>query len=246
MIFMISWQKSLMRIKIDIPCGKQTVIQVGIHGPDRYTQFGMIGDDLIRGLSLIDQGSDDLVDLPEIFLGDVNAGPCTDQLIPVFSVSKKGIVSVFTCNGTAVDLFFTAIADMGCSDKPAAFFHDIVFACLVACWTGSTFDAADQDLLAGIRLLAVIPMDTEVMGIVKSAFVVPVGKSVFFYLPGDGGGILTQIPGDLFEGKPFIQGLFNKEPVLKGKVFVVAGDKSAHIYFLPLLSEVNMNIPSGE
>ena len=109
-----------------------------------------------------------------------------------------------------------------------------------------TFDAADQDLLAGIRLLAAIPVGTEVMGIVKSAFVVPVGKSVFFYLSGNGGGILTQISGDLFEGKPFIQGLFNKEPVLKGKVFVVAGDKFAHIYFLPLLSEGNMNIPSGE
>ena len=96
----------------------------------------MVGDDLIRGLSLIDQRSDDLVDLSEIFPGDVDACPCTDQLIPVFSVSKKGIVSVFTCNGTAVDLFSTAIADMGCSVKPAAFFHDIVFTCLVARWTG--------------------------------------------------------------------------------------------------------------
>ena len=139
----------------------------------------MIGDYLIRGLPLTDQRSDDLVDLPQFFLGDVDAGPGACQDFPVFSVGKAGIVLILVGNGTAAELFITAVADMRCPVQPGAFFEDKIPACLVTGGTGSAFDAADDDLTADVRLFAVIAVYAEVMRIVEGAFMVPVGKPVW-------------------------------------------------------------------
>lgn len=61
------------------------------------------------------------------------------------------------------------------------------------------FDATEDDLVTDIGLTAMVSMDTEVFGIIKSAFVIPVAETVFSYLPGDGGWILAEKAGDVFK-----------------------------------------------
>ena len=50
--------------------------------------------------------------------------------------------------------------------------------CLVAGWTGGTFDTTENDLATGIDFFAMISVDAEVMCIVKTAFVIPVAEPV--------------------------------------------------------------------
>jgi hypothetical protein len=52
-------------------------------------------------------------------------------------------------------------------------FFDKVRTCLVAGWTGGTFDTAENDLATGIDFFAMISVDAKVMCIVKTAFVIP-------------------------------------------------------------------------
>ena len=57
-------------------------------------------------------------------------------------------------------------------------FFDKVRTCLVAGWTGGTFDTAENDLATGIDFFAMISVDAKVMCIVKTAFVIPVAEPV--------------------------------------------------------------------
>ena len=78
------------------------------------------------------------------------------------------------CNGTVVDFLVTAIADVRSFIKSGAAFPLKIGAGLVTGVAGSAFDTADENLPTGIGLFAVIPMDTEVLCIVKSALMIPV------------------------------------------------------------------------
>lgn len=57
-------------------------------------------------------------------------------------------------------------------------FLDKVRTCLVAGWTGGTFDTAENNLATGIDFFAMISVDAKVMCIVKTAFVIPVAEPV--------------------------------------------------------------------
>ena len=57
-------------------------------------------------------------------------------------------------------------------------FFDKVQTCLVAGWTGGTFDTTENDLATGIDFFAMISVDAKVMCIVKTAFVIPVAEPV--------------------------------------------------------------------
>lgn len=80
-----------------------------------------------------------------------------------------------------VDLLRTSIANVRGLIQPAASFLLKVFAGLVTCRAGRTFNIAKNDLAASIGLFAVVAMDTEVLGIIKGTFMVPVGQAVGFY-----------------------------------------------------------------
>ena len=95
---------------------------------------------------------------------------------------------------------------------------------LVTGGAGSTFDTADENLPTGIGLLAVIPMDTEVLCIVKSALMVPVRQAVCLDFFRDGSRIFTQVSGNVFGDTAFIQRGFNVYTVFKGKMFLVTGN----------------------
>ena len=80
-----------------------------------------------------------------------------------------------------IDLFGASVADIRSLVQTVAAFLFEVLAGLITGRTGSAFDTAEDILTASICFLAVIPMDTEVLGIIKSAFVIPVREPVSLY-----------------------------------------------------------------
>ena len=88
-------------------------------------------------------------------------------------------------NRAVIDCFWTTITHIRCFIESVTSFFDKVPTCLVAGWTGGTFDTAENDLATGIDFFAMISVDAKVMCIVKTAFVIPVAEPVqpdFFWL----------------------------------------------------------------
>lgn len=73
-----------------------------------------------------------------------------------------------------VDFRVTAIAGVRSFIKSDATLLLKIVAGLITGGAGSVFDTADENLATGIGLFAVIPMDTEVLCIVKSTLMIPV------------------------------------------------------------------------
>lgn len=72
---------------------------------------------------------------------------------------------------------------------------------MVTSRTGGAFHITEDDLTAHIFLSTMVAVDTEVMSVVESAFMVPVTETVGPDLFGDGSGIFTEIFGDFFKGE---------------------------------------------
>ena len=191
--------------EVDIPCSKEAVIQISVKGPDGHTQFRVVCYDLVRRLSLRDQRGDDHILLSQFMLCHADTGTGIRKELPVLSVSEFSIIAVFVGNGAVVYSFRTSITDIGSLIETVAAFPYKIRAGLVTGGTGSTFHITEDELTAYIRFPAVIAVDTEVMGIIESAFMIPVAEPVSPDLLGDGGGILTQIPGGLLERESLIQ-----------------------------------------
>ena len=108
----------------------------------------MIGQGMIRRLSLFDQRCNDLVFLMQFPLCHVNAASGVPELFAVLSVCKTSVVGILMCNGAVVDLFGTSIADIrGLVEAITAFFFEVL-AGLIAGGARSAFDTAEDDLAA--------------------------------------------------------------------------------------------------
>lgn len=127
----------------------------------------------------------------ELFSGHVNAGSAAGKKLMVFPISEAGIIDILVCNGTFMECPVTAVTDVRGLIQTSAAFPDEIPAGLVTGRTGSALDAAEDDLVTDIGLAAMVSMDTEVFGVIKSAFMIPVAEAVFPYLLGDGGWILA-------------------------------------------------------
>lgn len=224
----LSGFKADFAFQVEVTCGKQPLVQIGIHGADRHIQLRMVGQDMVGGLSLGDQRGDDLVFLMQFPSGHIDPASGIPELFTVFPVGKTSIVLIFMGDRTMIDFFRAPITDIRSLFQPAAAFFFKVFAGLVTGRAGSTFHPAEDDLATGVGLLTVITVDTEVMGIVESAFVVPVGESVCLNFFRDSGRILTEEACDILKGSSFTQFVFNVNTILKGKMFLVAGYKFTH------------------
>ena len=190
--------------QVDVPCSKKTVIQIGVKSSDGHTQFRVVCDDLIRGLSLCDQRGDDHIFLSEFVLCHTDAGTGIMQAFPVLSVSKFCIIAVFMGNGTMIDGFGASVADIGSFIQTVTAFPEEIRTGLVAGRAGSAFHLTEDDLAACISFSAVITVDTEVVGVKKSAFVIPVAETVSPDFLGDGSRILAEISGGLLKRKALI------------------------------------------
>ena len=208
--------------EVDVPRSKEAVIQISVESPDGHTQFRMVCYDLVRRLSLRDQRGDDHILLPQFMLCHADTGAGIRKELPVLSVSEFRIIAVFVGNGAVIDGFGASITDIGCLIKAATAFPYKVRTGLVTGGAGSTFYITEDELTAYVRFLAVIAVDTEVMGIIESAFVIPVAETVGSDLLGDGSRILTEIFCDLLKRESLIQRSFDIFTVIKGKMFLVA------------------------
>lgn len=112
----------------------------------------MVGDDLIRGLSLGNQGTDNFIFKTQFMSGETDAGTGVRKRFPIFAVSSFGIVVIFVGNRAMVYKLCAAIADIrGPVQTVTAFFFKIR-ACLVAGGAGSTFHATENNFSTGIRV----------------------------------------------------------------------------------------------
>ena len=160
--------------QIYVPCRKESLVKIRIQGTDGHIQLRMVCQDMIGRLSLFDQWGNDLILFVKFPLGHVDPGSGISEFFPVFPVSESGVIRVFVCNGAVIDFFRTAVADIRSPVKPYAALFFKVSAGLVAGRTGCAFDSAQDNLSAGVSLLAVIAVNTEVLGIIESPFVIPV------------------------------------------------------------------------
>ena len=174
----LSWFEMDLPFQIYVPCRKEALIKIGIHRTDGHIQLRVVRQDMIRGLPLFNQRRNDLIFFVKFPLGHVDPGSGIPEFFAIFPVSEPCVIRVFVGDGAVADLFGTAVADIRSPVKSWAAFFFEVLAGLVTGRTGSTFDPAQDNLSAGVGLLAVIAVDTEVFGIIEGPFVVPVRKAV--------------------------------------------------------------------
>ena len=89
-------------------------------------------------------------------------------------------------------------------------------------YSSKNIDRPEDNLTAGISLLTVIPVNTEILGIIKGSFVIPVGQAMSPNFLRYSGGILTQETCNVFKRCSFVQFVFNVDTVFKGKMFLIA------------------------
>jgi len=101
-------------------------------------------------------------------------------------------------NGAVRDLFVAAIANVGSFiQSGAAFLHKIPAG--LTGRTGSTFDTGDKNLFADIYFSTAKPVNAEVLGIVKGAFMIPVRGTPGLHFLRDGGWIFAQVFCNIFK-----------------------------------------------
>ena len=199
-----SWFEMNFPFQIYVPCRKESLVKIRIQGTDGHIQLRMVCQDMIGRLSLFDQRGNDLILFVKLPFGHVD--PCSGipEFFPVFPVSESGVIRVFVCNGAVIDFFRTAVADIRSPVKSYAALFFKVSAGLVAGRAGCAFDSAQDNLSAGISLLAVIAVNTEVFGVIESPFVIPIRETVSSDFFRDCGRVLAQEPGNILKGSALI------------------------------------------
>lgn len=107
-------------------------------------------------------------------------------------------------DGTVVYGFGASIADIRCLIKTDTAFPYKIRTGLVTGRTGSALYITKDDLTAYIGLPAAVTVDAEVVGIIESAFMVPVTEPVSPDLFGDGGRVFAQVLSDFFERETLV------------------------------------------
>ena len=133
---------------------------------------------------------------------DARTGTGKDFL--VLSVSEPCIIEVFMGDGAVVYGFRASITDIRSFIEAVAAFPYKIRTGLVAGRTGSTFHITEDDLTTYVSLSAAVTVDTEVVGVIESAFMVPVTEPVSPDLFGDGGRVFAQVLSDLFERETLV------------------------------------------
>ena len=169
-----SWFEMNFPFQIYVPCRKESLVKIRIQGTDGHIQLRMVCQDMIGRLSLFDQRGNDLILFVKLPFGHVNTCSRIPEFFPVFPVSEPGVIRVFVGKRAVIDFFRTAVADIRSSVKSYAALFFKVSAGLVAGRAGCAFDSAQDNLSAGISLLAVIAVNTEVFGVIESPFVIPI------------------------------------------------------------------------
>ena len=217
----LSWFEFHFTLQVNVSCGQDTHVEIGVNAAHRKLQLGMVCNDLVRRLPLLDQRTDDPVFLVKFTSGHADARTGLLKAFPIFAVSKSGIVSVFVRDGTVGNLFITAVADIGSFIESAAAFPFKVRTGLVAGRAGSALDTAKKDFPTGICLFAMIAVYTKVSGIIKGTFVIPVGQPVCFHFLRNRSGILTEEACDIFKRSTFGKFILDVDTIIQSQVFLI-------------------------
>lgn len=161
-------------LQINVPGIEEPFVNAGIDGTDGHIQFGMIYCNLVRGLSLLYQWSDNLILLSKPMLCNRNARLGVTEQLTVSAVYEFGIAGIFVGNGVVGELPATSIADIRSLIEPGTPLFFKVPAGLITGGAGSTLDTTDKNLVTDIEPAAGISVEAEVPGIIKIAFVIPV------------------------------------------------------------------------
>ena len=86
----------------------------------------------------------------------------------------------------------------------------------------AAFCIADDQLVTGIRLLAAVTMNAEVIRVIETPPVSGVDPPVTQDFLGNGGWIFTEITSNIGKCHATIQSLFNIQSVINRQVFIVS------------------------
>ena len=148
-------------------------------------------------------------------LCDAYSLPGRFKALLVLAISKYGIIAIFVCYVASGDGIRASIAYIWRFGQTITSFSLKIRTCLVTCRARGTFDTTYNDLSTGICLTALVSVDTEVLGVVKRAFMIPIIKPVKPDLFGYGCRILAKESGNVLERCAFIQGSFYVLTVIK-------------------------------
>ena len=137
-------------------------------------------------------------------------------------MSCDGIVVVLGLDRASVPGSFAAIADKGSLCDAYAILFLKARTHTVTSQAGLTVDVAYLDLPAGVHLLAMEAVNTEVVRIDVAAFVIGINATIEHNLFGDRRRILAEILGYLPKRLVLVQRLLDVLAIFQGKVFVVS------------------------
>lgn len=155
-------------------------------------------------------------------MGQIDTGAGIGEKFLIHSVSSPGIVIILCLDRALVPGFIAAVADIGSLLYLFAGFPFKTRTDIVASMAGTAEGITEDELAAGIGLPAVVAMDAEVVGIVKTAPVPCIYNAMLPNLLGDGGRIFAEIFGNFPKGFPFVKRLLNVLAVSQRKMFVIA------------------------
>ena len=92
--------------------GQQAAADVAVNGLLMEVEaVGVVREDVVDRLSLLDQRTDQGVEAEELVLGDVRPAACLDQDVAIVPV--RGVVEVILLAQDAAGLLLAAVADVG-------------------------------------------------------------------------------------------------------------------------------------
>ena len=167
----LSWLEFCFPLQVYIACEEMSLFNIVIERLNRYTEFRMIGEDHVGGLSLLDQRSDNRINVMHFGSGFIDTRPGRGTEFFVMALGSMSIVLILGWYGAQVFLSGAAITDKGSPVQALAGFlhkpraHDVTF------MAGTAQSITEDDLLTCICLFAAESVDTKVIRIVKASLI---------------------------------------------------------------------------
>ena len=214
--------------QIDIPRQEDTLVDIVVERLNTHIELRKVCQDHVGGLPLIHQRADDSVNKDQILPGKVDTFPGGRPLFLIEPLRDSRIVIVFCLDRTQVPGLFAPITNIGSGIDPGTVFPFKAGTDAVALMAGTAFCIAYDQLVTGIRLLAVVTMNAEVIRVIETPPVPGVDPPVTQDLFGNGGWIFAEITSYIGKCHALIQSLFNIQSVINRQMFIVSRYQFGH------------------
>ena len=151
--------------QVNVAAQEKPQFDILVHGAYGEAKFRVFHNDLIRGLSLKQQGRDYFVDIAELFFRHVHTRTGSREQLTVFAVCKAAVITILMRDGAMDMPLITAITDIRSPGKTIALFLYKIPAMLITGGAGGTFDAAQGYFSTYIGLFTAEAVDAEVLSI---------------------------------------------------------------------------------